>query len=210
MSDPGSMSDPSSEPPKLQSLGGERAPVDLGADLALLGALPPEAIGKIWSVLGPAMAEPITPEVEDLLEVFSSSHGIAREDLARPVRACRFLVRGAARFNVGPKAIERDLDALCPDDPLVKEIVLSGFAEVWKLLRQELIAHALRDHGKLLTRVSWRIDQVSSSDQADVVGIPVVLLTLEYLESGTPQRITLQTLPDVMAELRSACDRVLG
>ena len=199
-----------SPPLRLASLGGAAPPAELAADLRVIATLPPEAIPKFWSVLEPALEEPLPPAAAELLDAFSAAYGVDADELARAIRASKFLVREAARFGVSADAMQADLERLCPDDTLVREVFLSGFAGAWQRLRQGHIARSLREHGRLLTKTKWRIDTVRAYDAAEVVGTPVVLLTLEYLEGDTTQRLTLQALPDTVSELKAICERVLG
>lgn len=196
--------------PRLACLGGAPAPADVAADLRAVASLPAEAIPKLWSVLEPALEEPLPPPAAELLDAFAVAYGVDEDLLGRAIRACKFLVREAARFGVGVEAMQADLELLCPDDPLVREVFLAGFGGAWQRLRQAHIARSLREHGRLLTKTKWRIDTVRAYDAAEVVGTPVVLLTLEYLEGDTTQRLTLQALPDTVSELKAICERVLG
>lgn len=196
--------------PRLACLGGVAPPADLAADLRAVASLPAEAIPKLWSVLEPALEEPLPPAAAELLDAFAAAYGVDEDVLGRAIRACKFLVREAARFGVGRDATQADLERLLPDEPLVREVFLAGFDDAWQRLRQTHVARSLREHGRLLTKTKWRIDTVRAYDAAEVVGMPVVLLTLEYLEGDTTQRLTLQALPDTVSELKAICERVLG
>src|SRR5262245_53531987 len=97
MADPPS---PARPPPSLRALGGAAAPPAIEADLERVLALPPEARQGLWEVLGPCLAEPLTAEVEERLDRFCRAHQLASADLARAIKACRFLLRQAAAADL--------------------------------------------------------------------------------------------------------------
>jgi hypothetical protein len=197
-------------PIRLYSLGGGEGPPDLGADLLRMLRLPAEALQKIWQVLAPSLAETITKETEQLLDVFCAAYKLDEDDLGRVVKACRFVIREAAQRDVPVEAVAEDLDRLCPGDPLVKELVLAGYGPAKERIRHEIVKTALADHGKLLVGLHWRLDAIQASERGTRLGTPVALLTLHYLEGDQKGRITLQVLPDMMGELKQVCERVLG
>ena len=75
-------------------------------DLSRLLRLPAEALQKLWQVLAPSLAERLSPETERLLDVFCAAYKVDDEDLARAVKACRFLIRGR-RGATSPPARSR-------------------------------------------------------------------------------------------------------
>jgi hypothetical protein len=91
----------------------------------------------------------------------------------------------------------------------VRELVLAGYEPAKAQIRHEIIKSALADHGKLLTGVSWRLDAVQASERGANLRTPVAMLTLRYRDGAEAGRVTLQVLPDMMAELKDACDRIL-
>jgi hypothetical protein len=197
-------------PLRLYCLGGGEAPPDLGAHLLRLRRLPAEALQKIWQVLAPSMAERIAPETEQLLDVFCAAYKVDEDDLAQAVKACRFLVREAAQRDVPAAALAEDFDRICPDDPLVKELVLAGYEAAKAQIRHEIAKAAVADHGKLLVGIHWRVDAIQASERGVQLRVPVALLTLHYREGTETGRVTLQVLPDMMGELRGVCEKVLG
>lgn len=196
-------------PARLYCLGGGEAPPDLGADLRRLLRLPAPALQSLWQVLAPSLAESIAKETEQTLDVFCAAHDVDEDDLARAIKGCRFLIREAAQRDVPAGALAEDLDRLCPDEPLVKELVLAGYPPAKEAIRHEIVKAALADHGKLLMRVQWRVDVIQSSESGVKLGMPVAMLTLHYREGAEAGRVTLQVLPDMMGELRRACEKVL-
>ena len=201
---------PNQRPLRLYSLSGGEAPTDLRDDLLRVARLPVEAMQKFWQVLTPSLADHIAPETEQLLDVFCSAYKVDDDDLARAIKGCRFLIREAARQDVVAAAVADDLDRLCPDDPIVKELVLAGYASAKELLRHEVVRAAISDHGKLLVSLRWRRDAIHATDSGAKLGMPLAQITLHYREGAETGRVTLQALPDMIVELRAACDRMLA
>ena len=199
-----------SAPVRLYCLGGGEAPPDLGADLLRLLRLPAEALQKLWQVLAPSLAETLAPETEQLLDVFCAAYHVDDDELAAVIKACRFVIREAARLDVPAGALGEDLDRLCPGETLVKELVLAGYEPAREQIRREMIKSALTDHGKLLVALNWRVDAIQASERGMRLGMPVAMLTLHYREGPDTGRITMQVLPDMLGELRRVCDKILG
>jgi hypothetical protein len=196
-------------PQKLHALGGGDAPPELGDDLRRLLRMPPEAIGKFWQALGPCLAEQLSEETERLLDVFCAAYRLSDDDLARAIKACRFLVQAAAKLDVPAEQLGEDLDRLCPGAPIVKELLLAGYEPAKAKIRQAIIMAALVDHGKVLIGARWRMDTIDASERGVKLRLPVAMLTLHYREGGETGRITLQVLPDMMGELKAICAEVL-
>jgi hypothetical protein len=197
-------------PLRLYCLGGGEAPPELPADLGRLARLPTEALKTLWQVLAPSLADTIAKETEELLDVFCTAYRVDAEELARTIKACRFVIRQAAQRDVPVDAVAQDLDRLCPGDPIVKELVLAGYEPAKAHLRHEILKAALADHGKLLVGVKWRLDAVQASERGVKLQMPVALLTLHYQEGAETGRVTLQVLPDMMKELGMVCEKVLA
>lgn len=194
----------------LHCLGGAECPPGVGDDLRRLSRLSPEALQKLWQVLAPSLADTLSPETGQLLDMFCAAYKVEDDDLARAVKACRFLIREAASLDVKTEAFAADLACLCPEDPLIREILLAGYEPAKARLREEMLRAALVDHGKLLVRAQWRSDAILSSERGKRLGMPVTMLTLHYRDGAETGRITLQVMPDMMQELKKICDETLG
>ena len=190
------MGDSDAEPLRLLCLGGGEAPPELGTDLQRLLRLPAEALQKLWQVLVPCLAETLSKETEQLLDVFCTAYRVDDDDLAPAIKACRFVIRGAARVDLPESAFGTDLDRLCPAQPRVKEILLGGYAQAKDQLRREILVAAVADHGKLLVGMNWRLDAIQASERGARLQMPVAMLTLHYVEGTQPGRVTFQVLPD--------------
>jgi hypothetical protein len=141
--------------------------------------------------------------------VFCTAYHLSDDELARAIEACRFLIHSAARLDVPAKRLEEDLDRLCPDAPLIKELVLAGYAPAKAQIRQGILGAALADHGKLLIGAQWRIDTIEASERGSRLRAPVAMLTLHYREGVEVGRITLQVLPDMMGQIKDICEQIL-
>ncbi len=192
---------PAAAPVQLRCLQGKPVPADLAGDLRALTRLPPAARAALWSVLGPSLTEPLAPEVEGMLDAFCRAQRLRRDDLARPVKACRFLLREAAGADVPRATFVEDLRALCGRDDAIEQFFVAGYDAACKVVRQEVLQGTLADHGKLLLGVDWRLDSVQASNRGSKMRVPVALLTLRFREGEQTQRITLQVLPETLREL---------
>jgi hypothetical protein len=196
--------------PALRCLEGELAPPGLREDLARVLLLPAEAKRRLWHVLGPSVSEPVPPDAERLLSDFCRAHQLEPEGFAHAIKACRFLIRESAGVDLQREGFLSDLEALHPASTELRELLLAGFERAKTQVRAELIRRALADHGSVLVGVDWRIDTMSASSAAPRLGAPVAILTLRYREGETTRRLTLQVLPDMLAELKNACERILA
>jgi len=188
-------------PVRLRCLQGKPTPPDLASDLRALTRLPEAARAGLWSVLGPCLTEPLPAEAEGMLDAFCRTHRLQRDDLARPVKACRFLLREAASAAVPRATFVQDLRALCGGDDAIQQFLFAGYDAACKVVRQEVLQGTLADHGKLLVGIDWRLDSVQASNRGSRMRVPVALLTLRYREGDETRRITLQVLPETLRQL---------
>lgn len=198
-----------SPPPTLHAAGGARPPPDLAGDLGRLAAMRPEAVAKLWQALGPCLSDPGSEETARTLDVFCAAYGVDEDDLARGIKACRYLIEGGARLDLPAEKVAEDIGRLCPEAPEIGTVLLAGYEPVKAEMRRAIVASALAEHGKLLLGVQWRVDVVDSSDRGARLGVPVVMLTLRYREGSEERRITLQALPDMMGQIKGICEHVL-
>lgn len=196
-------------PPRLASLPGREPPADLGADLARLARLPASARERLWEALGPSLSEPLPASVEGLLDAFCAAHGAGGDELARALKACRFLIREASRVDLPREAFVEDLARLgAPGE--VQSALAAGYERGKAFVRAEMVRAALVDHGKLLLSAGYRVDTIHASADARGLQAPVVLLTLRYQEGKAEGQLTLQVLPETLRQLRALCDQILG
>lgn len=196
--------------PKLRCLGGAEPPAEILRDLARALALPSHIRRRFWDILGPCLAEPLPREIEADLDRICAEHALAPDALAQALKACRFLVRGAATNDLDPRAFAEDLALLEGGASGLGDLLLPGYDAARALVRSELARAAVSDHGKVLEGVDWRIDVITASSQAPKLRVPVAVLTLRYREGQEHERITFHATPDTLESLRDLCDRMLA
>ena len=189
------------EPRPLRCLGGAGAPEDLRADLARILALPDVARVRFWEALGPSLLEPLPPELERRLDVFCAEHRVEPGDLSRAIKACRSLVRGAARHGVDLRGLVADLEALSVEGAII-DLLAAGFERAVMSLRREAARRAIAGHGNVLMGVDWRIDKILDTKEARGLGVEVAVVTLRYRDATGDKTVTLHALPDMLDELR--------
>lgn len=197
---------PRPEPPspRLHSLGGSSPPAGVTADLRRVLALPASAQQRLWEVLGPSLREPVEPRIGEQVTRFCAAHDVREAELAPAIRACRFLLRGAAAEDLSPPRFAEDLTALAGEDgAALGNVLLPGYEAARAHVRGELLRRSLADHGKLLEGAEWRLDTASAGSRGKNLSVPVVNLTLSYREADSVERLTLQLTPDVLHSLRT-------
>lgn len=197
------------QPIPLESLAGGAAPPEIADDLRAVALLPLPARERLWEALGPCLVEVIGPDVERRLDHFCRTHGVPDGDLARVIKACRFLIREASVVDADRDAFARDLERLCPDSPVVAEILLPPYDLAKAQVRAEILENTLADHGKLVEGIDWSVDVLSSSSRGERLGLPVIVLTFRYREGARRERITLRFVPAFVKRLRDICDRIV-
>ena len=190
----------------LRCLGGQPAPPEIGADLAVLPALPVAARRQLYRVLGPCLREPLPGNVDAQIHQFCQELQVDAALLARVIRASRFLLRHASLAGLSEADLAEDLATL-GDTGEIRATLLPGYETVKKVVRSEAVRGALTDHGKVVERVAWRVDHVSSSNRGDGMNVPVAVVSLWYREGDREGQVTLQLPPDTVQELRAMCDR---
>jgi hypothetical protein len=171
--------------------------------------LPIAAQQRLWEVLGPSLRDPVPPSVGEQVALFCAAHGVREAELAPAIRACRFLLRGAAAEDLSPPRFAEDLAALAGEDgAALGEVLLPGYEAARTHVRGELLRRSLADHGKLLEGAEWRLDVASAGSRGKNLRVPVVNLTLSYLEADSVVRLTLQLTPDMLHSLRTILERI--
>jgi hypothetical protein len=197
----------------LFCLDGREAPAGITADLLLLAALPERARERFWEALGPALADPLPPAVEASLDMFAKSFGVSTNDLARALKASRFLVREACARGLVVSRFEDDLVSLVggplsPEAAVIAPILLSRYEDARGAFQAAITRAVLADHGAVLTSVEWRVDTLHASSRGNAGGSRIAVLTLGYQEAGRDAKLTLQVPPDKLAALLQACERL--
>ncbi|APR84292.1 Hypothetical protein A7982_09641 [Minicystis rosea] len=205
---PSAMSE-SSTAPKLHCLGGGVAPRDLAADLASLLHIPAQARDPLWEILGPSLADPVPAGMEGQVNEFCRAFDVDGGELARAVRACRFLLRGAASRDVSRADFATDLMALSGPGA-IGAILLPRYEMAKSRIRREMMGHTIADHGKLVESIDYRVDTTVSSSRAERLGGRVVTLTFGCRARDGREEITIQLLPEAVEELLRVCQKVMS
>jgi hypothetical protein len=199
---------PTSTPPALRCLRGRSATPEIIADLRNVSRLPGPARQQLYRVLGPCLVEPVPRAAEERLDQFCQEFQVPGDDLARAVRACRFLLRQAAMLDLGTPELVEDLRRL-GDTGEIEASLVPGYEMAKKVVRDEIARAVLADHGKVVERVGWRVEQITASNRGAKLRLPLTVLTLAYREGDRRDRITLQLTTEALRELRAMCDELL-
>jgi hypothetical protein len=192
--------------PALRCLGGQRASLEIGADLSLLPTLPLPALRQLYRVLGPCLGEPVPSSADAQIDQFCRELNVDVAALARVVRASRFILRQAAMQDLSEEELAEDLARL-GDTGAIRAALSPGYDTVKTVVRGEGARGALADHGKVVERVAWRVDNVIASSRGENLSGPVAVLSLWYRDGERQDHVTLQLPPDALAELRALCAR---
>jgi hypothetical protein len=185
-------------------------PPELADDLQLAAAMPESARALLWSLLGPCLTEPIPERMGRTLDRFAADHGIDGDALARAIRGCRAIVRGAALSDMDEAALAADLETLLGPEPALTRLLSAGYAAAKTQVRGEAVRAAMVQHGSVLEGIDWRLDQVMASSAGGPARFPTVMLTLRYREAGRDRHLTLQATPERLRELQTICQTLLG
>jgi hypothetical protein len=195
-------------PQPLHCLGGFPAPPEIGADIALLTALPQLARRQLYRVLGPCLGEPVPSSVDAQLDQFCREHGLEPALFARAIKASRFLLRQAAMQDLREAELAADLAKL-GDEGEIRAMLAPGYEVAKRAIRADITRGALADHGKLVERVDWRMDSVTASNRGENLNLTVAVLTLTYRQRDRQEEVTVQLQREAVMELRAMCDRFL-
>lgn len=193
----------------LHSLRGAEPPAGVAADFGAITGLPESVKAAFWEVLEPNLEEVVDDRAEARVVRFCRDREVTPAQLAPAVRACRFLLREAARVPIDAARFAEDLATLEVAEP-DRELVLALYQRALPRLRQHLVHRALSAHGKVVTNLDWRVDVVRSSQDGTGMSTPVALFTFRYREGEQAAQITLQLAPDVIEALRKACGQILA
>src|SRR5262249_54133185 len=103
-----------------------------------------------------------------------------------------------------------DLARLCPDDPLVKELVLAGYEPAREALRHEILRASVADHGKLLVEIRWRVGRIHASQGGGERGGRVAVLALYYPQGAEVGGVPLRARPDGGGRCGAAGEEILS
>ncbi len=192
----------------LRCLGGLPAPPEIVADLATLPALPLPARRQLYRVLGPCLDEPVPSSVDAQIAQFCRELSVEPAALARALKASRFFLRQAVTLDLGEADFAEDLAKLDGGGE-IRAALLPGYEAAKQVIRGEIARGVIADHGKVVERVAWRVEQVTASSRGKSPGLSVVAVTFAYREGERADRVTLQLLPDALLELSAMCRQLV-
>jgi hypothetical protein len=205
--------EPTPAPSPLRCLGGDAAPAELIDDALLAAGFPKAAQRSVWTLLVPALAARPPADLDERVIAFAREHAVDATELARALRAHRFLLRRAALLRLPKEIYAGDLVALAGGElpgRRLFEMVAPGYDLGIAAVERELVGAALTAHGSLLEAVSWRLDEMILSDDGPIGRARVGVMTLSYRTGTREDRLTLQLLPEELGALEAACRAMLG
>lgn len=191
----------------LHCFGAQPAPTIVAEGWRRLAAFPPAAREPFYLLLASILLQPASPGHQNHIAMLGQQHGIAPDDLLAAIRCCELLLKQAAALDLNEAQFRQDLEALGGPAEL-SDFILARFPETRHLLRRQILMDSLAAHGKVMTDLEWRLDQVLHSSKGNRLGTEIVLLTLHYQEGRTPGAVTLQLTRETAQLLRRFCDRL--
>jgi len=200
----------------LNCLGKQPGPPSLAADLAHIVDLPPAVRDDLWTILEPNLRSINTQDSNRVVEAYCARHRLDPRAITPVIGACRFLFLRGAEHNTPPDLIEEDIKQLLAgdksDDAVIDAVlaaVIPCYERAAPKLRVKAVYEALTDHGRVVTDVKWRVDNVSHANTGESINVPVTLITLKYREGEQSGQMTVQVLPDELKKLHQACEQAL-
>lgn len=177
--------------------------------LRWISTLPPEARQGLAAALAPSFSSTPEDDAAEALVRFSQQHALAAADVQALSWTTRALVRRALDRKVTPDAFVDLMTRAFEDEELI-EWLARTYALYAPALRNETLARTLGEHGETAVGVDWRVDTVRASQHGENIDTAVVFLTFRTVKGTQERRITLQLMPDMLAELHRVCERLLG
>lgn len=200
----------------LNCLGKQPGPPTLGADLGHIVDLPPTVRDDLWAVLEPNLDAINTPRCARVVETYCERHGIDPRAITPVIGACRFLFRHGADNNTPTALMEEDitqlLDGADGDEAVIDAVLVSVipcYERAATRLRMKAVHEALTDHGRVVTDVKWRVDDIRHANSGEAINVPVTMLTLRYREGEKTGQMTVQLLQNELKLLHDACAQAL-
>ncbi len=182
---------------------------ELSADLLTLLRLPASVQRDFGELLAHNLAAEVGEAADAHVGDFCRTHGVDALTLVPAVRAARTLFREAAAADRGVAEVVAEIEALCPGEGSLVQILAACYGRALPGLRVELVLGALGEFGLVLETIGLRLDCVPVSRHTPEAMVPIPLLTLHYREVGELKRLTVQLPPQVLATLRYALDALV-
>jgi hypothetical protein len=198
--------------PSLHCLEGKSPPNEnIRGDLLAVLELSETAKAAFWELLSPCLQEVLSEEVDEWLRSFGTRHHSSPALLMKAVKVVRFLFREASRRDLPQTYLALDIESLAGDQAAqVYDILGPIYERAKEQIRREMVLCSLTDHGKLLTAVDWRVDNVAASHRGFQLNTPIVMLTFHFQEGNRKERMTVQAMPEVLRHLQQVCSKILA
>ncbi|MCP1673935.1 hypothetical protein J2T57_001034 [Natronocella acetinitrilica] len=178
----------------LHCLGGSPPAAAITEKFRLLLSLPDQAARNLWplieSVLGDSDAD-----VSQLTQYFAQQHNVEAGRVLGALQVCEALLRQAAAMNVSAEEFQHDLEVLGPGSAMPMQLLMPNFESAMHWLRGKILERSLADHGKVVTSLDWRIEQVHASSHGAGLDTRVMHLAIRYLEGDEKGVVRLQLTP---------------
>ncbi len=191
------------EPPPihLRSLAGGALPSELRQEAERIQRLPKSVLGELGPILQACVFQPMTAEVGEQLSRFCVQHEVAEADLGGVLKFCGWLLREASALDLSTDELGEDIRAVFGEAEQLAPILRDNYGPFKRVVRDELLADALVNHGNVLADVDWRVDTIVTERQAPKLGTSIALVTLAYRHAEGTGRLTLQVTPERLARL---------
>jgi len=192
----------------LNCLEGRPAPPIVLEGWKQLSAIPQEAWQSFWLLLAPMLLTPNNKANQELIALFCEENELAPEAALAAVGCCELLLKQAAALDLDEAAFRHDLQLLSNGGDALARFVGTRYPEAKKELRKQIFMETLAAHGKVMTGLEWRLDHLQHSSRGNRLNSDIVILTLNYREGQTQDRISLQLTRETALELKAFCDRL--
>jgi COMM domain len=196
--------------PALHGFAGQSPPKHVTDGWGRFLEFPAEAQPDFWDLVVSAVLQPADPGHRERFALFRQRHELPEGDLVAAIQACGVLLRQACAHDLDRERFGRDLAALSNGRAAATAPLLDRYDDIKRHVRQQLVAEALADHGKVLVGIDWRVDRVVNSSKGANLDATVVVLTFRYREGDRLERITLQLTPEALSELKAFTERIDG
>jgi hypothetical protein len=197
----------------MHAFAGADFPEQLRAELCSVLQLPEGALRAFWMLLSLALYDVPPRDLDQQVARFAEEHDVEPKVMAGALRAHRFLLREAGKRDLTEEQYADDLATIAGDEERARRlqmVLLPGFEPAMERVKQEIVTGGIADHGKVLTRVKWRVDSMLASDRGSSEARRIGMLTIGYREGAREDRITLQVLPDGLQALYDACKGMIA
>lgn len=188
---------------KLACLDGSPAPPELTDALRRLGEIDREQRGDLLAqILEPLADDQLDGRIGRLCRRLD----LSPENAAPGLKAGRFVIRTAAAMCLDREALAADLTLL---DAGHLTDLLDVYERALPALRAEIVQASIVAHGRVLMGVEWRVDTLGASNRGRKLNVPVAMMTFHCQNGTQTEHVTMQLVPEMVAQLRDVCERLL-